>query len=188
MSTHAIYEYLERIANLIRTDIRKSGMAHGLQPVQLEALHYLSRCNRYSNNPVAVAEFLGLTKGTVSQTLNVLEQSGLIERWPDPRDKRLVHLGLTQAGEAVMERSIPPALLQTALEDVSPEFPDEAVAVLQALLRRLQQANGLKTFGTCKTCRHHAIGADGGRHCQLTGEALTELDAEKLCREHAVGG
>lgn len=59
MSTQVIYEYLERVANLIRTDMRRSGMVHGLQPIQLEALHYLGRCNRYSNNPMAVAEFWG---------------------------------------------------------------------------------------------------------------------------------
>ena len=75
MKTEQIYEYLERIANLLRTDTRKLGVGKGLQPVQMEALHYLSCCNRYSNTPVAVSDYLGLTKGTVSQTLGVLENA-----------------------------------------------------------------------------------------------------------------
>lgn len=184
MSTQAIYEHLERIANLIRTDTRKAGITHGLQPVQLEALHYLSRCNRYSNNPVAVAEFLGLTKGTVSQTLSVLEESGLIERQADLKDRRLVHLILTPAGLAVIQQTLPPGVLRAALEATSEEASTEMIAALRELLRRLQVANGLKTFGACKTCRHHATAEDGSRHCQLTSETLSEEDAERLCREH----
>ncbi len=189
MSMQTIYEHLERIANLIRTDTRKMGMAHGLQPIQLEALHYLSRCNRYSNNPVAVAEFLGLTKGTVSQTLGVLEALNLIERCADQKDKRRVHLMLTPEGSRVIEQTVPPRILRNALEPegTPEEFSSEMVEVLKEILRRLQIANGLKTFGACKTCRNHAIESNGGRRCQLTGEPLTDEDAEKLCREHGNG-
>jgi len=186
MSTQVIYEYLERVANLIRTDMRRLGMVYGLQPIQLEALHYLSRCNRYSNNPMAVAEFLGLTKGTVSQTLNVLETSGLIERGLDPRDKRRVHLTLTPEGQQVIGGTVPPESLKRALEAIPPDFSADTLAVLRELLRQLQRANGLKTFGACKTCSHHAIDESNGRQCLLTGEALTEVDAELLCREHSI--
>ena len=82
MKTEPIYQYLERMANLLRTDTRRSMVEKGLQPVQLEALHYLSQCNRYSDTPAAVADFLGLTKGTVSQTLGLLENVGMIEKLP----------------------------------------------------------------------------------------------------------
>jgi DNA-binding MarR family transcriptional regulator len=52
----------------------QAGAAHGLQPVQLEVLNYLSSCNRYSDTPMAVTEYLGQTKGTVSQTIKTLEK------------------------------------------------------------------------------------------------------------------
>lgn len=184
MSMQAIYEYLERIANLIRTDTRKAGIAHGLQPVQLEALHYLSRCNRYSNNPASVADFLGLTKGTVSQTLGVLENQGLIERRADIKDKRLVHLILTHKGLGIIDQTLPPNVLKQALGDMPVEFSTEVTDALKEILRRLQMANGLKTFGACQTCINHLIEANGNRRCKLTGEPLTNQDAEKLCREH----
>ncbi|MGI9211848.1 MAG: MarR family winged helix-turn-helix transcriptional regulator [Methylococcaceae bacterium] len=184
MSAYLIYEHLERIANLMRTDIRKSGIAHGLQPVQLEALHYLSRCNRYSNNPVAVAEFLGLTKGTVSQSLRVLEKSGLISRLADGVDKRRFHLSLSAEGHAVIAKTHPPAVLKKAVEEAPAEFLAETERVLNQVLRRLQAANSLKSFGVCKTCHHHATDERGNRHCQLTGEDLSDEDAVLLCREH----
>lgn len=185
MNAEEIYEYLERIANLIRTDVRRTGLASGLQPVQLEALHYLSRCNRYSNTPVTVAEFLGLTKGTVSQTLGVLEANRLIEKQADPRDRRVVHLVLTDLGRQVLVESIPPQVLKSAIEGLPREESERVGEILNHILRRLQQqANGFKTFGACKSCRHHLVLEDGSRRCGLTTEALSDFDAEQICREH----
>ena len=67
-------QLLERLAGLLRSESRKLLSEYGLQPVQFEALHYLSNCNRYSDTPMAVTEYLGQTKGSVSQTLKVLEK------------------------------------------------------------------------------------------------------------------
>ena len=61
----------------MRTELRKAGADEALQPVHLQALIYLARANRYSNTPQALAEYLGLTKGTVSQTLLLLDRQGL---------------------------------------------------------------------------------------------------------------
>jgi len=185
MKTEQIYEYLERIANLLRTDTRKLGVGKGLQPVQMEALHYLSCCNRYSNTPVAVSDYLGLTKGTVSQTLGVLENAGFIEKLPDLKDRRIVHLQLTDAGQNLIHESIPPKLLEVAMELTTEA---EQVFILDALsrvLQAMQQANKLKSFGVCKTCRHHQLEAENLRRCALTGDILTNNDSDKICREHA---
>ncbi len=73
-------QILERLASLLRSESRTMLLEHGLQPVQFEALQYIANCNRYSDTPMAVTEFLGQTKGTVSQTLKVLEKKGLIEK------------------------------------------------------------------------------------------------------------
>jgi DNA-binding MarR family transcriptional regulator len=184
MKTEKIYEHLERIANLLRTDTRKVGGGRGLQPVQMEALHYLSSCNRYSNTPAAVADYLGLTKGTVSQTLGVLENAGFIEKLPDYKDRRVVHLRVTALGEAALAEAIPPKILQTAMGQFSEAGQAQMADALEQVLRAMQRANQLRTFGVCKTCRHHQLSADGSRRCGLTGEALQDLDAGQICREH----
>lgn len=184
MTSLTIYEYLERISSLLRTDVRRSGIGLGLQPVQLEALHYLGRCNRYSDTPLAVADYLGLTKGTVSQTLGILESNKLIEKQPDTRDKRIVHVRLTQMGQNVLEQSVPPRVLETALASLSEAESEALMVPLNKLLSRIQQANGLKSFGACMSCRHHELRDDSQRHCALTNEPLSELDAGKICREH----
>ena len=184
MNANEMYEYVERIANLIRTSVRKTGLANGLQPIQMEALHYLSPCNRYSNTPVAVAEFLGLTKGTVSQTLGVLEHNGLVQKITDSRDRRVVHLNLTSVGERVLNESIPPGVLRSALDELPAGEHQRIEQAVAQLLVCLQRANGLKTFGPCRSCVHHQVSSDNVRRCGLTREILTESDAEKICREH----
>ena len=78
MSARDIHSVLERLCNLLRVEARGQGASAGLLPIQLEALHYLAQCNRYSDTPQAVTDFLGQTKGTVSQTLKVLENRGLV--------------------------------------------------------------------------------------------------------------
>lgn len=179
-----IYDYLERIGNLIRMDARRAEPFKGLQPVQLEALHYIGSCNRYSNTPIAVAEYLGLTKGTVSQTLSVLEGHGLIEKVPDLHDRRVVRLLLTQSGSDLLREAIPPRVLRSAMKLLSERLSEEAVEVLHVTLQAMQQANHLRSFGLCKSCRHHRREQDGSRSCGLTREALYPTDAEKICREH----
>ncbi len=184
MKTDQVYQYLERIANLLRTDTRRSMVEKGLQPVQLEALHYLSHCNRYSNTPAAVADFLGLTKGTVSQTLGLLENVGMIEKLPDHKDRRVVHLKLTSRGDKVIAETIPPKSLQMALEKMPEAEQGSIVKALDKILRAMQEANQLRTFGVCKSCRHHLIETDDQHRCGLTGELLQNEGIDKICREH----
>lgn len=185
-SADRIYDYLERIGNLVRMGERQVESVKGLQPVQLEALHYLSNCNRYSNTPLAVAEYLGLTKGTVSQTLSVLESYGLVEKIPDMSDKRVVRLLLTPTGRDLVANEIPPRLIKLAVDTLSEQARTEIVSSLYATLLAMQRANQLKSFGQCKTCRHHRVEPEGNRWCGLTREALMPEDAEKICREHTV--
>jgi len=103
MPADRLYRVIERLGYLLRTDIHRDRDGHGaLQPAQRAALEYLARCNRLSNTPAAVTEFLQLTKGTVSQTLGVLARRGLVEKRRDGTDRRVVRLALTPAGRRVV--------------------------------------------------------------------------------------
>ena len=90
---------LERIGRVLQNDAH----THGLKPTQWEALRYLGRANKFSRSPSAVTAYLGMTKGTVSQTLAALERKGLIEKSSDPADKRNIHINLTSAGDELLE-------------------------------------------------------------------------------------
>ena len=77
MKTVNLFESIERMAALMRAEERRRCAECGLQPVHLQVLDYLLICNQYSNTPAAVSKYLGMTRGTVSQTLLLLEKKRL---------------------------------------------------------------------------------------------------------------
>lgn len=183
MTDTTLYDYLERIASLMRAWAREQPLMAELQPIQLSALNYLARCNRYSNTPLAVTDFLGLTKGTVSQSLKALEAKGLICKRPDAQDRRSVHLELTDAGWGLIGALVPPAFLSRA-EDALGERSELLVSLLRELLTTIQRQEDVPGFGLCRTCRFHQR-LDDGALCGLTRERLETREGELICREHA---
>lgn len=184
MKTIQIYNFIERLGNMLRTDSRRGGSEYSLQPVQLEVLHYLSICNRYSDTPMAVTKYLGQTKGTVSQTLKILSEKGLLTKNPDSKDKRVTHLTVSSAGKKLLKASIPSALFVRAGRKMSVQSQMRITAALSELLQAIQQANDMKTFGVCSSCRH--IQKDGCDHyiCGLTKDRLSKKDIQLICLEH----
>jgi DNA-binding MarR family transcriptional regulator len=157
----------------------------GLQRVHLRALAYLRVANRYSNTPRALAEFLGLTKGTVSQSLLLLDRRGLVERAPDPEDGRVVRLRLSAKGRRLADGSSLEGRWAAALAGVPAGERAAAARVLRQALVALQRQRGNLSFGECRTCRHFLReGADTFR-CGLTGEPLLRAETRQTCREHA---
>ncbi|MCA1926359.1 MAG: MarR family transcriptional regulator [Thiobacillus sp.] len=178
---------LERLGALIHQSVRDDAARHGLLPIHVQVLSYLSRANRYSDMPIAVAEYFGVTRGTVSQTLAVLERKGLLVRESDARHGRRVHLGLTPSARALLRES-----WITRLETALTTLPLDAATLesgLRGLLAGLQRLNGQRAFGVCARCAHFQ--PDGRRaHCGLTGEPLAKAQTLRICREwrspHAV--
>lgn len=183
MNAHDGQDLLERLNNLLRMEVRTFGLKYGLQPVQIEALTYLTRCNRYSDTPQAVAEYLGLTKGTVSQSLMVLEQKGFLQKRQDTEDKRITHLVITAKGRKLVEQVYPAKNLEAALAKTNSVQGKTLEETLRSLLREMQHLHDRKTFAACHTCRFNERHKKG-YVCGLTKEALSGREIQLICREH----
>ncbi len=183
MDNILLYQLLERIGNLLRVEQRLVGNEFGLQEVHLQVLFYLSRCNRYSNTPIAVTDYLNATKGSVSQSLKVLEKKGYILKEADAKDRRVVHLILTTKGQELLKQVVSPSLFTDAVKELSDEQVKSLETQLSLLLSSLQKANRARSFGVCRTCRFFLREEDGFR-CGLTQEALSNDDSLRICREH----
>lgn len=183
MAEETLYHLLERIGNLLRAASRETAAELGLQPVHLAALDYLGRANRYSDTPGAVGEYLGLTKGTVSQSLLVLEREGFIAKRPDPDDKRVLHLEVCAEKKRMLRRTTPVAILDQATENLSSDRLAALEVDLSGLLLGLQKAQGSRAFGVCHSCRFFTTKTTGFV-CGLTHEKLSKSDSYKICREH----
>jgi len=180
MDTNTIYRYVERLSELLRVDLRQAGARQNLQPVQIEVLHYLSMCNRYSDTPMSVTEYLGQTKGTVSQTIKVLESKALLKKQLDENDKRLMHLAITAKGRRVLEQCVPSPVFEQTCESFTALKQVAIAEALKQLMDAVQKNSQMKSFGVCHECRH--IQQSEQPYCQLLEQPLTESDIEKICR------
>lgn len=154
----------------------------GLNPAQWGALRFISRAKPATCKPSALADYLGNTKGTISQTLKSLEIKGLIRRVAGTKDRRVVRLELTEAGRVVLARDP-----LWHLEAAAAEMPDEittATRVLARYVKKLQGECGLKPFGVCNECGHFSgdfHGQEGVPRCGLTGEPIAVQEVEQIC-------
>ena len=171
---------IERLSRLLQND----AYTHGLNPTQWEALRYLARANRFSRSPGALTAYLGVTKGTVSQTLQALERKDLIQKRASDTDRRSVKLDLTPAGAALLKED-PLKTLETAMEAMPPHSRDGLGAWLESLLKALITRRGGRAFGACKTCQYFQPRHDQGtpHFCSLLTEPLSAPDSEKICVE-----
>jgi MarR family transcriptional regulator, negative regulator of the multidrug operon emrRAB len=169
---------LERLGSLIQEATRNDAARNGLLPVQLQVLTYLSQANNYSDFAVAVAEYLGLTRGTVSQTLAVLERDGMITKRTDEHHGRRVHLDLTAAGQQIVSTAwsnrVETLIAKGNSSGVEPQ--------LTQLVAALQAHNEQAAFGVCRDCGYFRK-LSGGAQCGLTDEALAKPQTTKICRE-----
>ena len=178
-----LLDLVDRLANLMRAEFRRVGSEEGLQPVHIQALLFLAQVNRFSNTPQALAEYLDTTKGTVSQSLLLLDRRGLIERYQDEIDRRVVRLRLSALGEAFLDESNPSGLWQTATREVSANRVRDSVSVLRTILYEMQNQNGGPPFGTCNTCVYCQRKSQRIHHCAWFGERLSGPETRKICRE-----
>lgn len=173
-------ELIERLARIVSG----AGHSNAMKPAQWDALRYVWRANRFSRTPGALTAYLGVTKGTVSQTLMSLERAGLVSKTVDAADRRSVKLELTDAGRDRLRRD-EIARVQ-AMVDAMPELDrlqlDDA---LRQLLKTRLELEGGRAFGLCRTCRHFAADARGPakHHCRLLDEPLADAEADEICYE-----
>jgi len=183
MEKSSVFDLIERMSALIRSEERRRCTELGLQPVHLQVMDYLSRCNRYSDTPAALANYLGMTRGTVSQTILLLEKKGYLKKTADENDKRMVHLSLLAEGDALMNKASPAELYSQASAIFNENINQENVFI--NALNALQKANKSQSFGLCKTCKYFTE-TSVGFVCDLTKEQLSQGDSEKICQEHSL--
>ena len=90
---------------------------------------------------VDIAKRLRIEGPTMTRMLDTLEADGLVERLPDPADRRTKQLRLTPAGEAALEEifEIADALREQLLEGMPENKRDELNALLGELVERLDR-------------------------------------------------
>ena len=84
-----------------------------------------------------IAERAVITSASVTSLLDTLERGGLLERRPDPDDRRRVRVAVTRAGRDVLDATLA-GIRDLEREAFSPLDEDERATLLE-LLGRLQR-------------------------------------------------
>lgn len=105
----------------------------GLSPIQAECLAVLGEHDSITQRDFG--EYLHFAPATLTAMLQRLERQGLIVRWADERDQRLMRLRLSEAGHVMRDR-----ILNTFHENIQHTlgaFSGEDRAELARILRLL---------------------------------------------------
>ncbi len=92
---------LHDVARLLRTRFDQRARAHGMTRAQWVILARLNRQPGMSQNEMAA--ICEVEPITVARLVDRLEASGLVERRPDPTDRRVNRLHLLDAAQPILE-------------------------------------------------------------------------------------
>jgi DNA-binding MarR family transcriptional regulator len=96
-----------RLARHLDRARRTAFQTHDLEPWEFDVLAALRRAGSpYELSPGALLTQTLVTSGTMTNRIDRLETKGLVERLPDPNDRRGVHVRLTAEGRRRVDAAL----------------------------------------------------------------------------------
>jgi DNA-binding MarR family transcriptional regulator len=128
---------VSRLARHLDRARRAVFVAHELEPWEFDVLTALRRAGApYQLSPGRLLRATLVTSGTMTNRIDRLAAAGLVERHPDPADKRGVQVRLTGAGQRRVDAAFADLLARehAILEALSPAERDALADLLRTLL------------------------------------------------------
>jgi DNA-binding MarR family transcriptional regulator len=188
------------LARRVTTGLAKVGLAlkqqawaeaggRGLTPTQGQVLALL-RASPAGLRLGVLAEQLGVTAATTSDSVAALHRKGLVAKLPMTGDGRAVLVRLTPAG--IREAAAAAAWPDFLLEAVDELPPDEQAAFLRGLvtmIRTLQERGRIPVARMCVSCRFFQPfrhpDADRPHHCAFVDAPFGDGELRLDCPDHA---
>ncbi|HYF04524.1 MAG TPA: MarR family winged helix-turn-helix transcriptional regulator [Patescibacteria group bacterium] len=173
---------LERISEAFRVLLWQESKENSLSPIQIQLLIFLlfhsqERC-RVSN---LAAEF-NMTKATISDSIRVLLQKGLIEKITDETDTRSFWIVLTEKGRAIAQKSATfTASIEQPLHQFSVVQKEILLTSLLELIEKLNKAGIITAQRMCLSCRFYK---KDSHFCGLMERPLAPMELKVDCPEH----
>ncbi len=115
--------------------------AHGLQTGEFDVIATLRRSGKpYRLTPTALYESAMMSSGGMTARIDRLERAGLVERHPNPKDRRGTLVGLTKRGSELVDDLVG-GHVENEREAITSLNPDEQVE-LNRLLSKLMEGLG----------------------------------------------
>lgn len=133
---------LKRLADHVSQELARVFKAHDLTAASFDVLATLRRAGPpYALNPSTLIAWTMVTSGTMTNRLDRLEESGLIERRTNPADGRGSVVALTDQGFDLIERVVSDhvANQHRLMEGLSPAMREQVDADLRGWLTVFEQ-------------------------------------------------
>ena len=102
-----LFGRLFRVVHLSDETLAKGLTQYGLQPGWFDLLAALRRAGvPYELNPTQLMRATLLSSSGMTKRLDRMEAAGLVERRPDPNDRRGTLVRLTRRGKSVIDRAV----------------------------------------------------------------------------------
>ena len=130
-----LYLLLHDVARLLRRTIDQRAQAIGLTSAQWRILAVVARAETFNQQPLsqaALADQMDMEPITLSRHIDRMQASGMIERRPNPTDRRAYHLFLTDEARPLVARfrELGTECITSALAGISEEEIDLVTDVL----------------------------------------------------------
>jgi DNA-binding MarR family transcriptional regulator len=139
----ALFGRFLRITQLVDSTLTRAMRNRGLQRGWFDLLAALRRAGSpYELNPTQLMAATMLSSGGVTKRLDSMEAAGLLERRPDPTDRRGTIVKLTRRGRALVDHALEEHVVneERLLEGLSPNQRKTLDGLLRTLLEHLEQA------------------------------------------------
>lgn len=131
----ALVARLARLGALLERRLAGAVATHGLSVGEFDVLATLRRNEASGLSPKRLLEEILLSSGAMTHRIDRLEAAGLVERRPDPADRRGVIVRLTRQGRAVVDPAVADRFEDA--RQVTSLLPRDARRALTAGMRRL---------------------------------------------------
>jgi DNA-binding MarR family transcriptional regulator len=132
----AVFSRISRLARHLDLARREAFTGSGVESWEFDVLAALRRAGApYELSPGRLLRATLVTSGTMTNRVDRLVERGLVERHPDPADRRGVLVRLTREGKAAVDGAFT-ALIE-AEKTLLAELPSRDQEELAGLLRRL---------------------------------------------------
>ncbi len=138
---------LKDVVRLMGRNFERRIAPLGMTQSQWRALLRLAR--KEGVNQASLAEQLDIRPISMTQTIDRLQAAGLVERRPDPDDRRAVRLYLTEAARPLLRQidGLIAATLEEALAGLSEAARHQLVEQLARIKENLQQVEAARMEG-----------------------------------------
>jgi DNA-binding MarR family transcriptional regulator len=183
---YKIVAALEKISEVFRVLLWTEAKEHKLSPIQMQLLIFIKYHNNDKQRRIAsMAREFNLTKATISDSIKVLEQKGLIKRTDDMLDSRSFNFSLTDQGmklTGMIENFTLP--LDGAIATLAPDKKEQFLLSVLELIFRLNQSGIISTQRMCYNCYYYNGDKAKTHFCNLMQKPLAIDELRIECPEH----